>query len=365
MWLLSVLATYPREEYLMDVCCKGNAVGSLRQVAERLGSKVLHCPLTALHVPFIYRLTRIIKDGSYDIVHNHLEAYSALVVFAAKLAGVPVITAFHNTSFAPQSILRLPVLRHLRSAYVELSVRLAISHSDIVTACSRGVFEIFRLGELSLGRGRILWYGVDLIPRLSPDDRRLFRQSFGWSEASKVIVHVGRFEEQKNHRGLLQIFALIRKVVPEAKLLLVGDGALRASIVSAARCSDQFDQDDVVFAGMRDDVPFLLGCSDLFVFPSLFEGFGLAALEAQSAGLPVVASKVNGLSDAVESGNGGELIQVDDLEGFAGFAVKLFQDPKLWEEVSVAARKRVESKFSKLQSSKALFQLYEECSRRD
>jgi len=104
-----------------------------------------------------------------------------------------------------------------------------------------------------------------------------------------VIGHVGRFHPMKNHELLITVFKEIRRSISNAVLLLVGDGPLRQPMEAKVHCLGLADS--VVFAGVRADVPELLQAMDVFLFPSLSEGLGMAVVEAQAAGLPCIVSE--------------------------------------------------------------------------
>src|SRR5207248_4472188 len=140
---------------------------------------------------------------------GHLDVYSGLPVWVARRAGVRVISSFHNTQFPPQLAWgRLPVLRQLRQAYGAANVAYALRRADLVTGCSRGVLESLdsRGTVLRPERSRVLYYGVRTAPPATPRERAALRRSLGWPEGTPLILHVGRFIEQKNHPGLLEIF---------------------------------------------------------------------------------------------------------------------------------------------------------------
>ena len=121
------------------------------------------------------------------------------------------------------------------------------------------------------------------------------RTSLGFSEKDFIIGHVGRFVDQKNHNFLIDIFNELLKQRPTTKLLLIGDGPLREHIENRAKALGIYDK--IRFTGRRSDVPDLLGIMDVFLFPSKFEGLGIALIEAQSKCKIHIASK-NVPSDA-------------------------------------------------------------------
>jgi glycosyltransferase involved in cell wall biosynthesis len=131
--------------------------------------------------------------------------------------------------------------------------------------------------------------GIDLAPYEQCVDRAVVRRQFGIATDAFVIGHVGRFMAMKNHDFLVNVFALVHAQRPEARLLLVGDGPLRGEIEHKVRNLGLTDA--VVFAGAQANVSeILMGAMDCFVFPSSYEGLGLAVVEAQAAGLPCFVS---------------------------------------------------------------------------
>jgi len=353
-----MLRQISRSKCEIDICCKGPNVGSLADVAEQLGAKVLHCPLGLNHVSFAGRLKRILTEGQYHILHNHLESYSGFPVWVAHQKRIPVITSFHNTSFSPQTQLtRLPVVRQLRSAYAFISINYALRHSDLVTGCSQGVIEsLDSLGTKLQKRSQVLYYGVNT-PKLSTfEERTVFRKSFGWSADTPLVLHVGRFIEQKNHIGLLDVFQLVLEHIPTAKLLLVGDGSLSSLIETTI--AKRGLADSVRLLGLRDDVPTLMSKCDVFLFPSLHEGFGLVVLEANAANLPIIGTKIPGLTEAVRDGETGILHDVKDIQGMAESVVRLINDWQYSQRFANAGRTYVKDNYSTEVSAKRLLEIY-------
>ena len=358
-WLLTMLHELDRSRYRMDFCCKGPSRGTLAQVATDNGAKVLHCPFTPPHVGFGRRFNRIVEEGQYDVIHIHLGTYSGYPVWLSRQAGIPVITSFHNTNFAPQTWTQWPGLRNLRSVYSRLSIGYALNHSDFITGCSRSVASNLRLKFRTRNTFRVLYYGVETPPKPNPVKRRAFRVDLGWPTDAPVIVHVGRFLEQKNHSGVVDVFERVRKQVPSAKLLLIGDGPLRSQVVGEIERRGL--SESVRALGARSDVPELMAMCDVFLFPSLHEGFGLAALEANAAGLPVVGTNIPGLNEAVVNGKTSILHDVRDVQGLADSVAELLGNRDYAHRLGESGRQRVQENFSVKASALRLTELYDEC----
>jgi glycosyltransferase involved in cell wall biosynthesis len=121
-----------------------------------------------------------------------------------------------------------------------------------------------------------------------PASRAAVRKSYGIDSETVVVGNVGRLAYEKNQSLLLHVFKVFHSTHPESVLLLVGDGPERENL---KRLAVELDLENyVIFAGTTNDVPAYLSAMDVFVFPSIFEGFGMAPLEAIAAGLPVVMS---------------------------------------------------------------------------
>ncbi len=159
-------------------------------------------------------------------------------------------------------------------------------HTTLGLAVSRCAADsLFGANWPSDPRFRISYCGIDLAPFRAQADRKAVRGEFNIPENAFVVGHVGRFDYQKNHKFLIEIFAALAKRKPEARLLLIGEGPLRPKI--EAQVAQAQLRERVIFAGPRPDVPRLMTAAmDAFVFPSHFEGLPLVLLEAQAAGLP-------------------------------------------------------------------------------
>jgi glycosyltransferase EpsF len=358
-WLLSILGQVPRAEYSMDFCCTGRSPGQLTSIAQQNGASVLHCPAVPGHGSFPRRLCELFRKGEYDVIHNHLETFSAWPVWSARQVGVPVISSFHNTHFPPKTWTRVQGARQLRSVYAALSRSYALKKSSYVTGCSRAVLASLARTGGRRENWRVLYYGVDLPGRSSVAEQDALRQELQWPVESRIILHVGRMIEQKNHAGVLAVFRRVLSQVPSAKLLLVGDGPLRPRVESGIRA--QGLTQSVRWLGLRTDVPELMSKCDLFLFPSRYEGFGIAPVEANAAGLPVVGSAIAGLDEGVADGETALLHPVDDVEGMAGSVVRLLTDAQWHRRLSDRGRERAQAQFSPRASAARLLEIYHEC----
>lgn len=156
--------------------------------------------------------------------------------------------------------------------------------------CSTDACEfVFGPGCMDDPRCRVLYNGFDVdLFRFDADGRAAVRKQYGLEE-SFVVGHVGRFEEQKNHRQLIEQFAAICARRPDAMLLCVGRGSLMDEI--RAKSETLGISDRVIFAGAQKDTPAYYSAMDVFLFPSLYEGLGSVLIEAQANGLSVITTQ--------------------------------------------------------------------------
>ncbi|MDP3278740.1 MAG: glycosyltransferase family 4 protein [Deltaproteobacteria bacterium] len=197
------------------------------------------------------------------------------------------------------------------------------------------------------------------IPELArSDDRRDFRTENRIGEEDPVILHVGRFIEQKNHAGVLGVFRRVLDRIPSAKLVLLGHGPLKDSVMK--QIATMGIETSVRYLGLRNDVPRIMTMSDVFLFPSLDEGFGLAALEANAAGLPVVGSLIDGLREAVVNEETAMLFPVRDVPAMADAVVTLLLDSSKRYAMGQAGRLRARTTYSHEASASRLLELYNE-----
>ncbi|MFP3869172.1 MAG: glycosyltransferase [Desulfobacteraceae bacterium] len=357
-WLISMLREIDRERVAMDFCCKGPTTGILTSQAEALGAKVYHCPLKPTHLGFMQGLSKIIRHGSYQIVHNHLQIYAGVGVYAAKRCGVPVITGFHNTAFPAQSLPNISLLHKLRHLYGRLSIGYALRHSELVSVNAMGILHYLREGySFPKSKERVLYYGVEVFPHKSEKEKRAFRDAIGLDPEKLLITHVGRFAPQKNHEGLVRVAEKVIAQEPRAHFVLVGDGILRKQIEQMT--NNKSIAKNFSFLGLRQDVEDILGFSAIFFLPSKWEGLPRAVLEAMAAKLPIVASDLPGLQETVQEGESGYLVPVNDEEGLAHRLLELLSTPEKRRNMGEAGCRRVEAKFSLEAAIKNLRELYE------
>jgi len=342
----------------MDVCCAGRNVGYLAPVARAVNAEVFHSPLRPTLLGFCRQLQHILRAGRYDILHIHLDTHSGPAVWVGRRLDLPVIVTFHNTRFPPHVWwAKLPLLRQLRQAYGKFSINYSVKHADLVTGVSNAVLDsVCADREVPPARTCTLHLGCPTPVQLSPQQSRSYRDRLSLPANDPLILHVGRFCAAKNHLGLLTAFGHVLEKVPNARLVLVGDGPLRTSIQT--RAGKYGLAGSVHFLGLRDDVTSVMQSCDVFLFPSFHEGLPIVLMESLAAGLPVVASRIAGITEVVEDRVTGLLHDVQDVRGMAESVVKVLRDADYRRKLAEASKRRHATWFSIEAAADRLTTLY-------
>lgn len=251
------------------------------------------------------KLVDVARHEKLDLLHVHYAIPHASAAFMAKQIlkeegiDLPVITTLHGTDITLLG----------RDASFEPVITFAINRSDAVTAVSS-----------SLRNDTYKLFGVKKDIVVIPNFVCMEQYKFPPNEELKlahapngerILTHISNFRPVKRVEDVVRVFAEVRKKIP-SKLLLVGDGPERHRIESL--CRELRTCEDVIILGKLKNPTEVLGISDLFLLPSESESFGLAALEAMAAGVPVISSNAGGLPEVNRHGVSGMMSDVGDLE---------------------------------------------------
>jgi glycosyltransferase involved in cell wall biosynthesis len=262
----------------------GDEVGALEERARGAGVTVhrMPAPRDLGAVRFVRALSALLRRERFDVVHSHVNLASGVTLAAARRAGTPVRVAHSHTTRDGAESWR-------RRAYGRLSRTAILVSANRLAACGE------EAGEHLFGRAWRRRGGVTVQNGVDPsrfvrarEARALVRADLGLADDLVVIGAVARLAEVKNHRFLLEALAAGGDEGDSVRCVLVGDGPLRAELEDLAATLGVADR--VVFLGVRDDVPRLLGALDLLAMPSLHEGVPVTLVEAQAAGIPALVS---------------------------------------------------------------------------
>lgn len=259
----------------------------------------------------------VIVNNHIDLLHVHYAiphasaAYMTKKILQTQGRDIPVITTLHGTDITL-------VGRDKTFAPV---VSFSINESDAITAVSENLrqetLKIFRINR----EIEVIQNFVD-VRRFNKKPIDAFRKVIAPND-EKIIIHASNFRRIKRVEDVVKIFAKLHKNVP-SKLLFVGDGPERPAAESLSR--DLEICDDIRFVGKQEQMEEILAIGDLFLLTSEYESFGLAALEAMAAGVPVISTNAGGLPEINVDGVTGYMSNVGDIESMAKHAVDLLSD---------------------------------------
>jgi len=259
----------------------------------------------------------VINNHQLDLLHVHYAiphasaAYIAKKIVEAQGRYIPVITTLHGTDITL-------VGRDKTFAPV---VAFSINQSDAITAVSQNLRdETFRTFQIEK-EIRVIHNFVDT-RRFHKKPIDAFRRVIA-PNGERILLHASNFRKVKRVKDIVRIFEIVRKKIP-SKLLFVGDGPERSDAESLCRELDICD--DTRFVGKQEQMEDILAIADLFLLTSEYESFGLAALEAMAAGVPVISTNAGGLPEIAIQGETGYLDDIGDIHSMSEHAIKILSD---------------------------------------
>jgi len=325
-----------RNKVLGRVCGLMRGTGSLIPEIERLSLPYdVLCASTPSRLAATRQLIRILRRNRVDILHVQAAYLLSFVLPAALLANTRIVYTEH----AKYSLEHQPLLRH--------TVRLAAPFLHAITCVSQDLknFMVDRVG-INADRIRVIPNGVDtntFSPSVTPPDSSFLPVTWNRSECF-VFGNVARFTDAKDHPNLLRAFDALRRIRPEVRLVMVGDGETRPQVEELIRELDLVPY--VHLAGMRDDIPRVLRTLDAFVLSSKREGMPVSVLEAAAAGIPVVTTDVGGIREVLADGHTALIVPPMDTEALCKAMVQMTADHALCQRFAMAAGPLVREQYS-------------------
>ena len=322
--IMNYFRNVDRSKIIFDFLLLRPERGAYDDEIEALGGIIYRLPPISPSTFFVFNkeLKEFFKvHPEYDIVHSHLNSLSTFILKAAKPTA--------NIRIAHSHIAISPIklkdffnknldLKTTIKEYIQSKLKTQVAkHATHYFACGEKAGR-WMFGDNAADKVTVLNNAIDAAKFKFDQNISLNKKEELGLKEKIVIGHVGRFNDQKNHLFLISIFNEVLKNKPNTVLLLVGVGDLMPKIKSEA---DKLGiSESILFLGARRDIPELLQCFDLFLFPSLYEGLPVTLIEAQAAGLNIIAS--NTITSEV---NFGDLITFISLE----------QSPELWAKMVI------------------------------
>ncbi|HXG08792.1 MAG TPA: glycosyltransferase [Gemmataceae bacterium] len=238
--------------------------------------------------------------------------------------------------------------------------RLLLERRDRVVGVGEAVRQALIVNEgIPPGRVQVIYNGIDLSAfRNGYHDRPAVRREMGVGEGDLVLLQVARLDYLKDHATAVRTIERVVRCRPDARLVLVGEGPEREAIERLVRAKGL--EAHVRLLGLRSDIGRLLAAADVFLLTSISEGIPLTVIEAMAAGLPVVATRVGGMTEVVEEGVTALLAPAGDDVGLAEAILRLADKPALRRRMGQLGRERAGARFSESRMHAHYQRLYQE-----
>jgi len=335
--MLELLRGLDRRLFRLHLACPDVL---LKQYGNDIPKDVYVTPIMLEHLSDIrgaVRLARTLRQQKIDILHSHMFRSSLLASPVGKLCGVPVIIETTHvretwrTGWFKSKFFVDRAVGHLIDRYIAVS-----------EANSRYLIEQKRIPGKKVS---VIQNGCSM-ERVDPSKAHPqgIRESLGFSKDDLVLIVMARLEPQKGHRILLQALSLLQPEFPSIRLICLGSGALKDELSKMTR--DLGLVNTVRFVGFQANVGDWLAAADISVLPSFYEGLSLTAVETLAAGIPFIATAVDGTPEVVIDGETGLLVPPGDPVALAGAIGRLARQPELRRKFALAGRDWVLKRFT-------------------
>ncbi|MDE8064169.1 glycosyltransferase family 1 protein [Erysipelothrix rhusiopathiae] len=280
-YMMSVFRNVDPNKVHIDFLVFGCKEGHYDKEVITKGGKIFRIPLTPHdflgNYPSRKTILKMLEKEQYDIIHSHMNALNPLLFRSARKIGIPyMISHSHGSRHFVDNVLLIK--------YKDQLMKKIPDYADVLLACSKEAGDFLYPDQ----DYTIMNNGIDLEQyEYNEVTRKRLRKELKLDD-QLVFGHIGRFNFQKNHKFLIEVFAEILKTKPNAILALAGEGELLDDVKNQVK--NLGIEDHVKFLGLRDDIPDVLQVLDVFMLPSVFEGLPYVLVEAQAAGLLCFAS---------------------------------------------------------------------------
>lgn len=298
-------------------------------------------------------LAAYLVDARPDILHNHM--------YRAELVGTRAAIALGEIGHRRPYVVSTVHSSRIRSEEDRDMLRILTPYMDQLIAVSTMIEAKLEQEGRTGAHIRRIYNGVDLSRYDHTEPCCTLPEEYGMEPGSQIVGVVARLEPEKGHPTLLEAWPTVLRAVPDAYLLIVGEGSRRAALETLARQLRIAHR--VVFTGRRDDVPSVTAALDVAVLPSYREAQGLSILEALALSRPVVASNVGGIPEMITDCVNGLLVPPHDADALAAAIVRLLTDHPFADTLGRAGHDMVHDRFCIDLMVDAVAAIYEEGAR--
>ena len=290
----------------------------------------------------IFKLTKIIKDKKIDIVHGQGARAEFYARIAARLAGG---TKYVSTIAMPVEGYDVGLLRKSIYFVLDRATEMYVDRFIVVSDILRNT--LITKHHIPPEKLTKIYNGIEIDhydPKSTASHRIKIRDVLGVNKDDILLGALGRMVWQKGFEFLIKCIQDVVKAHGETKVIIVGEGLLKKDLENL--CRQLKVENKTIFAGFRSDIKEILSAVDIVVIPSLLEGFPMLTLEAMAMAKPIVATRIDGITEQITDGVEGILVPPREPIALAVAINKIIQDKELGRFLGLAARKKVEKEFT-------------------
>ena len=312
-FIMNVYRNINREKFQFIFMCHSNIPGEYDNEIKKLGGKiiVINKPTLLTFKRYIKNFKKVLEEEKISVVHSHVSFFSGIICYFSKKQKVNVRISHAHTA---GKMSKNSIIRCIYENLMRLLINKSSTHK-IACGIKAGNY-IFK------NNYQIIYNGVDLSKYGIIDNNLELKKEFNCDGCDLVIGHIGRFSPVKNHDFFLKIADSLNKRKVNYKIILVGTGELFEEFENKIRINKY---KNIILTGVRDDISNILSVFDVFVMPSLYEGFPVTIIEALASGVPSVIS--NTITD-----------EIDNINNCV-YRLDLNNDINLWIETIIEAKK--------------------------
>lgn len=344
--VVNICRTIDREKFDISVLCLRN-LGEFVPEIEKLGIKVLFLPQKETGTDYLsfLKVAKILREEKIDIIHTHNTQPFIDGTIGAIMSGVKTIVHTDHARAFPDKR-RYMIAERFLSRFAYRVVGVSEKTSD----------DLMKYEKISPRKIMTIPNGIDGNRFKIKVDREKKKKELGLTTEGPVIGLASRLTSQKGIPFLLRAMSEILAAIPDAVLIIAGEGRIEDELKKEAL--DLQIADHVRFIGPRMDMPELLKLFDLYVMPSLWEGLPMVLLEAMAAGCPIVSTNVGGIGTAIQHGINGSLVNSQDSDALAKEIVRVLKDKELRSKYVANGLDIFEKQFSASKMTRQYEKLY-------
>ncbi len=295
-------------------------------------TRILYLPKRRTYLRFLWKLTRFLRRGRYDVVHAFLGGTTLYVSVAGRLARVPVVFGGIRAEYDVKGLIRVlhRICNRLLTGWI-------VNSNATVRSMLPGV-------GATPDRVHVVYNGIDPTAFASQLSAAEAKQKLGIPAGISVVLIVARLTAQKNIHLFLEMAADVTASRPSARFVIAGDGELRSELEAYSR--ELRLSDRVLFLGNRADIPDILRAADVLTLTSHYEGMANTLLEAMAVGLPFVSTAYAGVEELVTHDREGLIVPLRDRAAMTGAVLRVLDDPDLAQRMGEAGRETVTKRFT-------------------